>query len=417
MDTTIISVNAAALKEELCSHIDTAKQNYPLYNKVMQNIDIVVDYRNLMKSYRKADKYLAHHGDLIFANKSKFQCLMESLLNHFQINVSWDGGVCHTISAEAMMNFEATFTNNELKIVDMVTSSKYMLQSLEDTSTSLCLEGSPQNTSQTLCNPENDCIFPDSLPENLLNVYDDSLGTQDKTWEPIPDTSSSRKKKHREPAITNARGLGAHQKKIENIMTEYKVSEEGSKGKSVTFASPISIEEDCLSEENLMKEWEKAADGDVSEGESSEESEVEFSKKKKKLRIKLKKTTNKQSKKNKSFSHQETVEKDGFWIEGSDPNTFLEHLDQYTAESIRSTQQIIGENIPIIHNSFVTIKNFVDLLEKLLKKIPYQQDPNTGEIHLKCSGCQIHCVPNWDIHGLPGRPTRDSLKKMKAPHV
>ena len=60
-----------------------------------------------------------------------------------------------------------------------------------------------------------------------------------------------------------------------------------------------------------------------------------------------------------------------------------------------------------------TVKSFISLLGKIIKKIPHEMDPISGEITLKCKGCLLHCPQNWSLTSPPGRPTVNSIKKKK----
>ena len=92
---------------------------------------------------------------------------------------------------------------------------------------------------------------------------------------------------------------------------------------------------------------------------------------------------------------------------------FLEHLDHHTKDLFQSTKEVLDENLPIIYNSLATVKSFVSLLGKIIKKIPYKIDPISGEITLKCKGCLLRCPQNWILTSPPGRPTANSIKKKK----
>ena len=72
----------------------------------------------------------------------------------------------------------------------------------------------------------------------------------------------------------------------------------------------------------------------------------------------------------------------GFYIEGSNPSDFLEYLDKHTAESFKSMLDILNENIPKIYNSLVVLKSYTKGIDKILKKIPYQINPQTNKIIL-----------------------------------
>ena len=108
----------------------------------------------------------------------------------------------------------------------------------------------------------------------------------------------------------------------------------------------------------------------------------------------------KKRKKNELENEQEGETK-GFHIDG-DITKFLEHLDQHTRELFQNTKGILDENLPIIYYSLASVKSFISLLGKILKKIPHKIDLISGEITLKCKGCLLHCPQNWDIISLPG---------------
>ena len=101
-----------------------------------------------------------------------------------------------------------------------------------------------------------------------------------------------------------------------------------------------------------------------------------------------------------------------FNIDG-DMTKFLEHLDHHTKDLFQSTKEVLDENLPIIYNSLATVKSFISLLGKIIKKIPHEIDPISGEIILKCKGCLLHCPQNWSLTSPPGRPTANSIKKKK----
>ena len=112
------------------------------------------------------------------------------------------------------------------------------------------------------------------------------------------------------------------------------------------------------------------------------------------------------------LKNDKKVENKGFNIDG-DMTKFLEHLDHHTKDLFQSTKEVLDENLPIIYNSLATVKSFISLLGKIIKKIPHEIDPISGEITLKCKGCLLHYPQNWSLTSLPGRPTANSIKKKK----
>ena len=113
------------------------------------------------------------------------------------------------------------------------------------------------------------------------------------------------------------------------------------------------------------------------------------------LKINIKEISNTPSEKNTKLKEQSRkrchtpdqesdTKKYGFYIEGSDPSDFLEYLDKHTTDSFKSTLDILNENIPKIHNSLVALNSYTKGIDKILRKIPYQMNPQTNEIILKC---------------------------------
>ena len=67
------------------------------------------------------------------------------------------------------------------------------------------------------------------------------------------------------------------------------------------------------------------------------------------------------------LKNDEEVENKGFNIDG-DMTKFLEHLDHHTKDLFQSTKEVLDENLPIIYNSLATVKSFISLLRKIIKK-------------------------------------------------
>ena len=112
------------------------------------------------------------------------------------------------------------------------------------------------------------------------------------------------------------------------------------------------------------------------------------------------------------LENEEEVENKGFNID-DDMAKFLEHLDHHTKDLFQSTKEVLDENLPIIYNSLATVKSFISLLGKIIKKILHEIDPISGEVTLKCKGCLLHCPQNWSLTSPPGQPTANSIKKKK----
>ena len=112
------------------------------------------------------------------------------------------------------------------------------------------------------------------------------------------------------------------------------------------------------------------------------------------------------------LENDEEVENKGFNIDG-DMAKFLEHSDHHTKDLFQSTKEVLDKNLSIIYNILATVKSFISLLGKIIKKIPHEIDPISDEITLKCKGCLLHCPKNWSLTPPAGRPTANSIKKKK----
>ena len=67
------------------------------------------------------------------------------------------------------------------------------------------------------------------------------------------------------------------------------------------------------------------------------------------------------------LENAEEVENKGFNTDG-DMAKFLEHLDHHTKDLFQSTKEVLNEKLPIIYNSLATVKSFISLLGKIIKK-------------------------------------------------
>ena len=92
---------------------------------------------------------------------------------------------------------------------------------------------------------------------------------------------------------------------------------------------------------------------------------------------------------------------------------FLEHLDHHTKDLFQSTKEVLDENLPIIYNSLATVKSFISLLGKIIKKIPHEIDPISGEIILKMQRMPFTLSPKLEPNITTRRPTANSIKKKK----
>ena len=99
--------------------------------------------------------------------------------------------------------------------------------------------------------------------------------------------------------------------------------------------------------------------------------------------------------KKRKLENEEEVENKGFHIDGNMAK-FLEHLDHHTRDLFQSTKEVLDENLPIIYTSLATVKSFISLLGKIIKKIPHKIDPISGEITLKMQGMPFTLSPKLE---------------------
>ena len=89
------------------------------------------------------------------------------------------------------------------------------------------------------------------------------------------------------------------------------------------------------------------------------------------------------------LENDEEVDNKGFSIDG-DMAKFLEHLDHHTKDLFQSTKEVLHKNLSIIYNSLATVKSFISLLGKIIRKIPHEIDPIFSEItHARDAFCIV----------------------------
>ena len=85
-----------------------------------------------------------------------------------------------------------------------------------------------------------------------------------------------------------------------------------------------------------------------------------------------------------------------------------EHLDKHAHGKMKSTMELMEENIPKIYDTFKVICKFTISFKKMLNRIPFKIDEQTGEPIILCGGCHLHCVGNWNLPNPTGRPPKES---------
>ena len=89
-----------------------------------------------------------------------------------------------------------------------------------------------------------------------------------------------------------------------------------------------------------------------------------------------------------------------------------EHLDKHAHGRMKSTWELMEENIPKIYDTFKVICKFTISLKKMLNHIPFKLDEKTGEPIILCGGCHLHCVGNWNLPNPTGRPSKESPPQL-----
>ena len=261
-----------------------------------------------MTSASKKQDYVSLSGCLLFNNKQKFQHFLKNFGTEFLINIYLD---------EELLNYE------EKNPLD------WLIQ---------------LNTTRNQITIKN-------ISDNITHII--SLLDQNATTTPSPEIAEETSQKNDAITIspqTDYR-LGMHSKNISRCQTE-ELDDDSFKNFSDDSNSPPSTSSTNLQplkikvpkQSKLPKcEKEKAM------CEAKSEKEKQTCKAKNNLKRKLKN------------------DEEEFNIDG-DMTKFLEHLDHHTKDLFQSTKEVLDENLPIIYNSLATVKYFISLLGKIIKK-------------------------------------------------
>ena len=364
-----ITLNATELKQTiikaLLSSINhhyylTALQtkfNIPMTRKY-DEAELTIMYHNYMSSASKKQEYVSLSGCLFFNNKQKFQHFLKNFGTEFLINIYLD---------EELLNYEE---KNPLE---------WLIQ---------------LNTTRNQITIKN-------INDNITHII--SLLDQNVTTTPSPEIGEETSQKD---AITSSPqtnyGLGMHSKNISRCQTEELDDDSFENFSDDSNSPPSASSTKQIVQKNLQPLKIKIPM-------QSKPSKCEKEKAIYGAKIKKEKQTceAKNNLKRKLKNDEEEFNIDG------DMTKFLEHLDHHTKDLFQSTKEVLDENLPIIYNSLATVKSFISLLGKIIKKIPHEIDPISGEITLKCKGCLLHCPQNWSLTSPPGRLTANSIKKKK----
>ena len=365
-----ITLNAAELKQTIIKALLSSinhhyylmalqtKFNIPMIRKY-DEAELTIMYHNYMTSASKKQDYVSLSGCLLFNNKQKFQHFLKNFGTEFLINIYLD---------EELLNYE------EKNPLD------WLIQ---------------WNTTRNQITIKN-------INDNITHII--SLLDQNVTTTPSPEIGEETSQK--EDAITISPqtnyGLGMHSKNISRCQTE-ELDDDSFENFSDDSNSPPSA---SSTKQTVQKNLQPLK---IKIPMQSKPSKCEKEKAMYGAKIKKEKQTceAKNNLKRKLKNDEEEFNIDG------DMAKFLEHLDHHTKDLFQSTKEVLDENLPIIYNSLATVKSFISLLGKIIKKIPHEIDPISGEITLKCKGCLLHCPQNWSLTSPPGRPTANSIKKKK----
>ena len=365
-----ITLNAAELKQRIIKAL-LSSINHHYYLTAVQTkftipmlrkydkTELTIMYRNYMTSASKKQDYVSLLGCLLFNNKQKLQHFLKNFGTEFLINIYLD---------EELLDYEEKNSLDWLIQLNM-TRNQITIKNISD---------------------------------NIMHII--SLLDQNATTTPSPEIAEEMSQK--KDAITISPqtnyGLGMHSKNISQCQTEelddnsFENFSDDSNSPPSTSSTKQTVQKNLqpLKIKVPMQSKPPRCENGKAMYRAKSEKEEQTCKAKNNLKRKLK--------------NDEEV----FNIEG-DMTKFLEHLDHHTKDLFQSTKEVLDENLPIIYNSLATVKSFISLLGKIIKKIPHEIDPISGEITLKCKGCLLHCPQIWSLTSPPGRPTANSIKKKK----
>ena len=367
-----ITLNAAKLKQTIIKallssinhhyYLTAVQEKFTMLSKYDET-ELTIMYRNYMTSASKKQDYVSLLGCLLFSNKQKFQHFLKNFGTEFLINIYQD---------EELLDYEEknpldwliqlNTTQNQITIKNISDNITHIISLLDQNATTM---PSPEIAEET--SPKNDAITISPQTDYGLGMHSKNIcrcqteELDDDSFENFSDDSNS-------PPSTSSNKQTV-QKNLQPL--KIKVPKQSKPPK-------------CEKEKAMC--------------EAKSEKEKQTCKAKNNLKRKLK--------------NDEKVENKGFNIDG-DMTKFLEHLDHHTKDLFQSTKEVLDENLPIIYNSLTTVKSFISLLGKIIKKIPHKIDPISGEITLKCKGCLLRCPQNWSLTSPPGRLTANSIKKKK----
>ena len=362
-----ITLNAGELKHTIIKALLTSI-NHHYYLTALQTkfaipmirkhdeAELTIMYRNYMTSTNKKQDYVSLSGCLLFNNKQKLQHFLKKFGTEFLINIYLD---------EELLNYEE---QNPLEWIMQLNATR----------------------NQITIKNINDNIT------HIISLLDPNVTTQT----PSPEIGEETSQKNDAITIspqTNY-GLGMHSKNISRCQTK-ELDDDSFENFSDDSNSPPSASSTEQTVQPLkIKIPMQSKPSECKKGKAMYEAKIKKEKQtceaKNNLKRKLKN------------------DEEEFNIDG-DLTKFLEHLDHHTKDLFQSTKEVLDENLPIIYNSLATVKSFISLLGKIIKKIPHEIDPISGEIILKCKGCLLHCPQNWSLTSPPGRPTANSIKKKK----
>ena len=317
-----ITLNATKLKQTIIKALLSSIKHHYYFTAVTKKFttlrkcdktELTIMYRNYMISASKMQNFISLSGCLLFGDKQKFQHFLKNFGTEFLINIYLD---------DELLDYK---DKNPLD---------WLIQ---------------LNTTQKQITIQN-------ISENIMHII--SLLDQNATTMPSPEIAKETSQKNDAITISPQTdyGLGMHSKNISRCQTEE--LDDSLENFSNDSNSPPSTSSNKQNLQPLKIKIPKQSESPKCEKEKPTcEAKME----------KEKPTCEAKSNLKRKLENDKEVENKGFTIDGNMAK-FLEHLDNHTKDLFQSTKEVLDENLPIIYNSLATVKSFISLLAKIIKK-------------------------------------------------
>lgn len=380
MDTPYLEIRSSTLQKNFLESICTQAEHYEAFREQLSEHLHISErtgntlqdetykrYKETMIDNKKKETYKAVSGTLIFQTANDFKHLMSDLCDVFAVDGKLDN---------VYLNGELTHNLLEMEIITD-TIGENVTFTFKDSVFTVLEQLNEAHASATTIESEFFTPLTDKMERKENEKMDENV------------------KKRKRKEIMKKSSTNTSADNLNN--TEHKPDDIAQSPKKMK-STEVELVKDDIANKKLR----------------NNESNIDENKDETKSSKKRGQTKTKKIKQDEPLDFTEDMIQMGVRAKGCSAADLLSYLDAHTTDYVRDGCELFEKNSAKVINTMKAICSFTNVLKKVLTHIPFDIDPETYEIKIKCSGCPLHCLQHYNVPQATGRPIKHELLNLHA---